>query len=116
MHAGLLVNSNIRRILQFLSPCPRQRCRAPNVDAEGPLSKTPETGKDNKPVHQKVYNRIASLDNATAANKNRPVAQLQNALKSINTPDNVDPGACVVYWMRMEDLHSTSSSIDIFSF
>ena len=90
--------------------------RQRDSDGEGPLSSILETGKDHKPTPKKGYNRIASLDNATAANKNPPVAQLQNALKSVKTPDTVDPGACVVYWMRMEDLRSTSSSIAPFSF
>ena len=121
MHAGLLLNSNIRRILQG-PPEPMTSTTMPSTkrqsdsDSEGSLSKTLETGKQHKPTPMKVYNRIASLDNATAANKNPPVAQLQNALKSIKTPDTVDTGACVVYWMRMEDLRSTSSSIARFSF
>jgi hypothetical protein len=84
--------------------------RQSDSDGEVPLPKKLKTGKENKTA-PKVYNRIASLDNAIAANKNPPVAQLQNALKSVKTPDTVDPGACVVYWMRMEDLRSTSSSI-----
>lgn len=90
--------------------------RQSDSDGEGSLSKTLETGNDHRPTPKKVYNGIASLDNAIAANKNPPVAQLQNALKSIKTPDTVEPGACVVYWMRMEDLRSTSSSIARFSF
>jgi hypothetical protein len=81
---------------------------------EGSPSKKLKSGRENKTA-PKIYDRIASLDNATAANKNPPVAQLQNALKSVKTPDTVNPGACVVYWMRMEDLRSTSLSFTRFT-
>lgn len=89
-----------------------KRKRQSHSDGEDSPSKKLETGKENKHA-PKVYNRIASLDNAAAANKNPPVAQLQHALKSVKTPDTVDPGACVVYWMRMEDLRSTSSLMPV---
>ena len=82
--------------------------RQSDSNGEVSLSKKLKTGKENK-TDPNIYGRIASLDNATAANKNPPVAQLQNALESVKAPDTVDPGACVVYWMRMEDLRSMSS-------
>lgn len=90
--------------------------RPSNSGSEGSPSKKLKTSIENKTA-PKVYNgnRIASLHNATAANKNPPVAQLQNALKGVKTPDTVNIGACVVYWMRMEDLRSTSSSIARFN-
>jgi deoxyribodipyrimidine photo-lyase len=88
--------------------------RQSDSDSEVSPPKKLKTGKEDKPVSN-VYNRIASLDNATAANKNPPVAQLQNALKSVKTPDTVDSGSCVVYWMRMEDLRSMSSFIARFN-
>lgn len=101
----------------FKNPCHRSAAmpstkRPSNSGSEGSPSKKLKTGIENKTA-PKVYNRnrIASLHNATAANKNPPVAQLQNALKGVKTPDTVNIGACVVYWMRMEDLRSTSSFV-----
>jgi len=89
--------------------------RQSDSDGELPLPKKRKIGKESKSV-PKVYNRIASLDNATTVNKNPPVAQLQNALKSVKAPDTLEPGACIVYWMRMEDLRSASPFIAPSSF
>lgn len=97
------------RDLSAMASTKRQR------DSDGEVSppKKFKTGKESEPA-PKVYNRIASLHNATAVNKNPPVAQLQNALKSVKTPNTVDPGECVVYWMRMGDLRSMASFITHF--
>ena len=101
----------LARDLSAMASTKRQR------DSDGEVSppKKIKTGKENESA-PKVYNRIASLHNATAVNKNPPVAQLQNVLKSVKTPNTVDPGACVVYWMRMGDLRSMSSFIAHFHF
>jgi len=84
--------------------------RQGDSDGEGSPPKKLKTARETK-IAPKVYGRIASLENATAVNKHPPVAQVQDALKNVKTPNTVNPGACVVYWMRMEDLRSTSSYI-----
>lgn len=120
MHVGLLLSypcilriTEHAHLARAFSTMPSTK-RQVDSDREDPQPKKLKTGKENKTT-PKVYNRIASLDSATTANKNPPVAELQNVLKGVKAPDTVDPGACVVYWMRMEDLRSASSSIALFT-
>lgn len=63
-----------------------------------------------KKARGEVYSRIASKEDAGAVDSNPPLEQLLRAVdKSAIARDGRDKkGECVVYWMRMEDLRSTS--------
>jgi hypothetical protein len=51
-----------------------------------------------------MYNKIASFENANRVRQDPPVAKLQQAIQDAKKETVKDPGRCVVYWMRMQDM------------
>ncbi|CAL1700848.1 unnamed protein product [Somion occarium] len=49
-------------------------------------------------------NKVATVENATKADKNPPLFQLEHVLKICSKVQPASKGEAVVYWMRMEDL------------
>lgn len=74
--------------------------RPPPSDADliAPSSKKPRTEAET------LYNKIATVKNAAAVDKDPPLAKLLKAMK--NCLNSLEKGDAVVYWMRMEDMRS----------
>jgi len=51
-----------------------------------------------------MYNKIATFENANRVRQDPPVAKLQQTIRDAKKEAVEDPGRCVVYWMRMQDM------------
>lgn len=54
--------------------------------------------------------KIATAENAAAADRDPPFVKLMKSMKSM--PKSVPKGEAVVYWMRMQDMRRVSRSTD----
>lgn len=113
-------------------PALRVSVRTSRMFLANPLKRPLENGAAALPTAKRIkssetkervedmYNKIATFENASRVREDPPVAKLQQAIRDARKEQVADPGKCVVYWMRMQDMRSkfyswweTSSPVDI---
>ena len=75
-----------------------KRARSSDIPEAGP-----PTSKKFRPRKENTYTKIATRHNAELADKNTPLSELNEILKSKSTIYS-NKGEAIVYWMRIEDM------------
>lgn len=82
---------------------PAKRILETGERAASPSPKRAKTSDTHRRVEDR-YIKIATFENANRVREDPPVIRLQQAVRDAKAEKVTDPGRCVVYWMRMQDM------------